>query len=116
MKRRPIGKTSTAQNSTLTGEELAAALRYYGVHPRVFELHTGRNKITINRWLKLKPDDDPMPLWIEWVLMMYQIWRKSRAMRERLPLPREKWKEGAEHRGPTPAEPWVDEILARYDD
>jgi hypothetical protein len=100
-----------AETTDLTGQQLAQVLRYYGVSQARFARHTGRHEKTMQRWLDRTEDDEGLPLWIEWILMMYELHPESRTLDGRLPLPRGKWgidgDERSEPQGPTPANPWA---------
>ena len=77
-----------AQYTDLTGEELGLCLQAVGVTPANFARHTGRNKETIRRWLL---DRDDIPLWVDFVLMLYHVMPETTKLEGRLNLPLEKW-------------------------
>jgi transcriptional regulator with XRE-family HTH domain len=81
------------QHSELTKEQLRIALRAMGMsNVNDFARRTGVHQNTIRRWLRSGED---IPLWIDTVLLFYDLHPRLRSIEGRLKLPLEKWERAA---------------------
>lgn len=86
---KPVRSRITARPSALKPNEYAKALEHFGVAKRRHAAHIGRHETTVDRWCR--GVEGPIPLVVEWVLMLYHYQPWTRRVRGRLRLPLKQW-------------------------
>ena len=72
-----------ARRSPMTGEELRAALEFFGVPHQRLARHCGCNSRTVSSWITGRR---PIPCTVHWVLWVYSVADWTRCLRGPLPI------------------------------
>lgn len=106
--RRTAAGNISARKSILTGKDLRKILSHLGVSQVTFAKHTGLHSVTVRKYATGKYDGD-IPLWIEWILWIYDELPWTRRIKGRISLPFRRW--GLLRDDPDPAAQTHEDVL-----